>query len=186
MNKLMKWEKMKNKKGFTLVEVIVVMAVIGIMVTIAIPGISSWLPNYKLKSAARDVYSSLQKARMLAVKNNRNAAVIFDAANNKYDVCDDWVSTASPPCVGSLVTTDFNSLGYGIGYGHGNATSAVGTGFDNNITYPGDDVVFTPSGLGNASGYVYLENRNNVATYAIGSLTSGSIRISKWNGSAWE
>jgi len=176
---------MVNKKGFTLIEVIVVMAVIGIMAAIAIPSIIARVPDYKLKGAARDVYSTLQRARTLAVKINGNSRVYFDVANNEYDLCDDWNTTTSS-CDGNIQTVSFNNIGAGVGYGHGNAASAVGAGFDNEATYGGDDVVFGPRGLGDASGYVYLDHQKSTTTYAIGSLTSGSIRIYKWDGSAWE
>jgi len=177
---------MKNSKGFTLLEVIIVVAIFGIMAAIAIPSIMSQAPNSKLKSAARDVFSTLQQARMIAVKSSRETAVIFDVANNEYDFCDDWDSIGSV-CTGSTQTIDFDSFGYGIGYGHGNATLAVPGGVfpGDDVSYSGNAVVFNPQGGSNVSGYIYLEHRDNSTTYAIGSLISGLIRIVKWNGSAW-
>ncbi|MDX2481081.1 MAG: GspH/FimT family pseudopilin, partial [Desulfuromusa sp.] len=167
-------------------EVLIVVGMIGVLSAIAIPSYIGWLPNSKLKSATREMYSTLQKARALAVKTNRDTAVIFDPANNKYDLCDDWVAGA---CAGSAQTMDIATLGYGVGCGHGNATTPVPGG-----AFPGDDVsysapvnvaTFNSRGLGNA-GYVYLDHQNNTTTYAVGSLSSGSIRILKWQGGAWE
>lgn len=180
---------MSNKLGFTLIEVIVVMALMGILAAIAIPSIISKAPDYKLKGAARDVYSTLQKARTLAVKNNNYAAVIFDVANNEYDLCDDW-NTVTSSCDGNLQTVSFGNIGVGVGYGHGSATVSAtnppGVLPADDVSYGGNDVVFGPRGLGNASGYVYLDHQKHTTTYAIGSLTSGAIRIYKWNGGAWE
>jgi len=183
---------MKNTKGFTLIEVIIVVAIIGIMVVIAIPSISGWLPNYRLKGAARDLYLMMQKTRMEAVKRNRNTAIEFDVTNKKYSFCDNWDSTASPAaCVGNSQVIDLSSVGSGVGYGQGNATSAVAaSGFGNYVTYtlssppPDDVVIFNPRGLCN-SGYVYLDNKDNTA-YAVGSLTSGVIRILRWQGGSWK
>ena len=77
---------MKNSKGFTLIEVIIVVAIIGIMTAIAIPSISSWLPNYRLKGAARDLYGAAMKAKGEAVKRNVNCALTFGQDGNAYIV----------------------------------------------------------------------------------------------------
>ena len=191
MDNNMEWGKMKNSKGFTLIEVLIVIGVIGILSAIAIPTISSWLPNYRLKAAARDVYSTMQKARMLAVKMNNNTAVVFDPGNNKYELCDDWVAGV---CAGSVQITDFSSIGSGVGYGHGEApdqANASATAFplspDDNVSYASPDnvAVFNSRGFGSA-GYVYLDHQKNTTTYAVSSLSSGVVRILKWQGGGWK
>ena len=78
MNIHMERKKMKNSKGFTLIEVLIVIAIIGVLSAIAIPSISSWLPNYRLKSAARDLYGAAMKAKGEAVKRNVNCAITFN------------------------------------------------------------------------------------------------------------
>lgn len=177
-------------KGFTLMEVIVIVAIIGIMSSIAVPAIRTWAPNYRLKSAAREVFSNLQKARSMAVKFNRNTAVVFDTANSRVVLCDNWDTSVSPSiCIGEQHTVDFVSAGYGIGYGHGNATQDVpGGAFPlGDVTFSANTAVFNSRGLlAGTSGYVYLDHQTNTATYAVGSLTSGVVRILKWQGGIWQ
>lgn len=70
---------MKNSNGFTLIEVLIAIGIIGLLSAIAIPAINSWLPNYRLKSAARDLYSNMQKAKSEAVKTNTTVTMAFTA-----------------------------------------------------------------------------------------------------------
>lgn len=69
---------LKDHSGFTLVEMITVIAIIAIMTILAIPSFAEWLPKYRLKSAARDLYSNFQVAKMTAVKSNHFCAVVFN------------------------------------------------------------------------------------------------------------
>ena len=66
-----------KKNGFTMLELIVVIALAAILALIAVPGFSRWLPNYHLRSAARDVYSHFQLAKLTAIKKNTTCAVTF-------------------------------------------------------------------------------------------------------------
>jgi type IV fimbrial biogenesis protein FimT len=71
------------------------MTVIGIMAvlaTVAVPYIIGWLPNYRLGSAARDILSAMQHARLVAVKENIEVRVNFEPANNNFLIFPDYDS----------------------------------------------------------------------------------------------
>ena len=77
----------KRESGFTLQEVLITFAIISILSAIAVPGFSRWLPNYRLKSAARDVVSNFQLAKLTAIKKGINCTITFnqDIGGTVYD-----------------------------------------------------------------------------------------------------
>ena len=185
--------RIMRKDGFTLIELMVTISILGILVSIAIPGFSRWLPGYRLKSATRDVYSNMQLAKMGAIKANADWAIVFNAASDNYLVCSDkgvdniWSTTADNAIEKTVSLANYES---GVGYGHGSATDDIpnnGAPPADNITYGSDVAVFNPRGTG-SGGYVYLQNNKNTTTYGVGTRTSGVILLRKWNDSTlnWE
>ena len=73
---------MKKESGFTLLEMVVVIAVIGILSAIAIPNFIAWLSNRRVNSAARQMVSLLQNARIEAARAGANVVVTFDPDGN--------------------------------------------------------------------------------------------------------
>ena len=196
---------MLRKEGFTLIELLVTIIILGILASIAIPTFSRWYPNYKLRSAATDLYSNMQFAKLEAVKENADCAVVFNAGAGTYQVISggpdkDYYATGD-----NVVLNTVNFLRYddngNIGYGRATGSNPrdPGRGFDNNITFDdnnggndGDDtVVFNSRGMinkqFNSAGEVYLVNNRNTS-YVVGVTATGGVLLRKWDGSSgsWE
>jgi prepilin-type N-terminal cleavage/methylation domain-containing protein len=75
---------LKNRTGFTMVEVAVTLSLLGILTAIAVPSYISWLPRHRLQTSARQIYDDLNLAKIQAVKDNANAYITFDTSNYTY------------------------------------------------------------------------------------------------------
>jgi len=188
-----------NSVGFTLIELLVVIGMMAALALIAIPAFSAWLPEYRLKQAARELYSNLQRAKMGAVRANESWGVWFDsgASPGRYLLYSlgpnrQWDNLASPPTGDdayqniTIRLSDYKGVNYGRALTIPNCPGDLGTG---SITYqtPSDVVVFTNRGtVGNPFGFVYLSNRKGTC-YAVGTPSpAGVVVLRKWNGSSWQ
>ena len=72
----------KKQSGFTLMELMITIAIIAILSGIAIPNAINWRNNAQVSSAARGLYSDLQSARSMAVKENRECTVTFNTSGS--------------------------------------------------------------------------------------------------------
>ena len=73
-----------NRRGITLMELIIVMAIIALAAVLMVPNIAGWLPNYRLRSATRDVVSAMRVAQMKAVARNVDHRVTFDTGEGSF------------------------------------------------------------------------------------------------------
>ena len=76
--------KINTSAGFSFVELMVVIALVGALSAVALPNFLRNLPEKRLKNAARNVFADMQKARLQAVKENREIVVSFDAAGTYH------------------------------------------------------------------------------------------------------
>ncbi|VFQ42652.1 GspH/FimT family pseudopilin [Desulfoluna butyratoxydans] len=80
---------MKNQRGFTLLELMVAVALVAIIVSISSPAWQEFLSNRRTAGASRELYNALQHVRMKAIKEGQTITVIY------YDDKGDAVSDAS-------------------------------------------------------------------------------------------
>jgi len=64
--------------GFTLLELLVVLAILGLTLVLAMPMIGRALPGLELRTQAHDVATALREARTRAIGRNEVVAIFFD------------------------------------------------------------------------------------------------------------
>lgn len=84
---------MKNRRtsGFTLVELITVIVVIGVMMAIAVTRLDFMVPKYEIRGAARAVAWHVKRARFRAASTGKEVYVKYDLSRGQY-----WMLVAFP------------------------------------------------------------------------------------------
>ncbi len=102
------------KAGFSLVELMVTLAVLAIMTGIAIPSVMAWMPDIYLKDQAAEVKAALMKARSLAINGGTEHRVVFNLDTGTFQIdqgdlmvgATNWTTVHGP----------YNTTG-GVGFG---------------------------------------------------------------------
>lgn len=75
-------------RGFTIIELVVIMAIVAILTTVAVIGIPEWRANMSLKTTARDMVSHFQFARIEAAKRNATASIQITEGGGGVGKCE--------------------------------------------------------------------------------------------------
>jgi general secretion pathway protein H len=73
-------------RGFSIIELLVVIGIMGVMVAIIVPFYVGYRPKLMLSRASTDVLSSLRMTRQRAVAEARRHTVHFDWTNESYRI----------------------------------------------------------------------------------------------------
>lgn len=74
------------RAGFTIVEILVVVAIAGLMVGVVSISMEALVPGERLNASIRELASELSRARTEAISRNMEFRVEYDQTNNRYRV----------------------------------------------------------------------------------------------------
>ncbi len=73
-----------KNKGFSLIELLIVLVIIGFMVVLIPPRLSALMETIQIKSAARNLVSALRQTRNAAITTQKEHVLRLDLANKTY------------------------------------------------------------------------------------------------------
>jgi len=140
-NTVLKFQK-KNG-GFTLIELMIVILMIGILSAIVVPNIGTWMSNYSVSKNANDTLSALKFARAQAINLSETIIFSFDTEGFSMVVDENLNSTidSTDPVLQSeiyhrTVTIITNTIGPTINFNQRGIPSASGLiRLDNGTTF---------------------------------------------------
>jgi len=147
-----------SQKSFTLIELLTVMAVIGILVLIGMPALRNFQPTLQLNGIVRGLMSNLRLTQQLAISEQLEYCLVLPdsfPSNREYQIiqCDQM-----EPFKQELIPEEITGL-------------SIVPSLSNN------EVRYNPYGSVKESAQIILENINN-QTKTIDVRPSGFIRIS--------
>jgi hypothetical protein len=138
----------------------------------------NWRANAQLSRAARDVYSSFQKAKLEAIRRCMNSAVWFNG-NNGYVIYLEpdgapYTVNGNEEVISTVRWSDYPGVKLDLNEGGGDGLL---------LSSPNDRIFFASDGLprndagGLGSAAVFLTNQNNSRKKTVSVSTAGNVHI---------
>ncbi|MEI8156799.1 MAG: GspH/FimT family pseudopilin [Burkholderiales bacterium] len=119
----------RHLRGFSLIEMMVGLVIVGILLATGLPSIRTWLNNTKIRNAAEAIQNGLQQARAAAVQHNGLVVFTLGAGSSWTVGCAVVVAGTCPAIIESRSSLEGST----------------------NVSVAADQAAITFNGLGRAS-----------------------------------
>lgn len=145
--------------GFTMIEMMIIIVIIGIMAAIAVPSFFSAIPRLKARTEARNILNFMRLARSKAVSDGAQYGVYVDTNNMQYILFKDTINPAQM----------MYNAGDSVVVGPETIDSDV---ILTNSSFTSNTVIFLPTGGASQSGSFTLDITDGGSNYTISVLSS--------------
>ena len=74
----------RSGNGYTMIEMLIVVVIMGILMAISLPSYLQWRQNAEYRDAAQNILSILRNAKGRSIAANRQYLVTFEPVNSRY------------------------------------------------------------------------------------------------------
>jgi prepilin-type N-terminal cleavage/methylation domain-containing protein len=162
---------MRNNKGFNLVELLIVIAIMGILAGIAAPNLTNLVRKNRIENSTRKIYSDLMNARVMAMDRNMMHFFRFTSANS-YGVFADTSITGA-----NFGTWDAGDTRVIQRSGPDNVPFTFSGVVPANENVGGAQVSFNGRGIANQQGTVCIGDATMITQPSVNCVVVGMTRI---------
>ncbi len=75
-----------RRSGFTLIELMAVMGIMGILLLAVVPAVDNMVPAYRVRAAARTIASTIELGQSETVAQRKEFVLVYDLGQNTYEI----------------------------------------------------------------------------------------------------
>jgi len=162
--------QLKTDKGFSLIEVMIVVAIIAVVLAMAGPSFNEYRQNTNLKEATRELAGDISLWRQAAIAENARYRLLFNQGGNTYTV-----QIENPANFGTYVNLSAVNPSINDTKSPGSFSSAIVI-TSANFTSGQAFITFQPRGTMSA-GTVWLQHSGRLSTSTITTNLLGRVNV---------